>query len=154
PPLATCGQKGLRFGQAAQCLADTPQTNLVDFSSTAGCEDERSESSRMDCDIPGDAPGPGVTASTARLGGSVKALRSRDRLVQGSKAVIKQAPANAADVTYPAASDRTRLLVIADEAREWGRPLAVRDLEALCYLLRTDADAAELSPSYRYHFSP
>lgn len=51
-------------------------------------------------------------------------------------------------------SDLTRLLVLADEAAEQKRPLSVRDLSALCYLLGTDPEADVLSCSYRYRFSP
>jgi hypothetical protein len=53
-----------------------------------------------------------------------------------------------------AVSDATRLLVIADEAAMLQRPLVVRDLEALCYLLGADTEAGDLGCSYRYRFSP
>lgn len=53
-----------------------------------------------------------------------------------------------------AVSDATRLLVIADEAALFQRPLVVRDLEALCYLLGADTEAGDLGCSYRYRFSP
>jgi hypothetical protein len=59
-----------------------------------------------------------------------------------------------ADATVVAVSNLTRLLVIADEASRHQRPLAVGDLEALCYLLTTDPNAEQLSCSYRYRFSP
>lgn len=58
------------------------------------------------------------------------------------------------DANAVAASDLARLLVIADEAAQQERPLAVRDLGALCYLLGTDPDADALSCTYRYRFSP
>ena len=53
-----------------------------------------------------------------------------------------------------APSDLARLLVIADEASKQHRPLAARELNALCYLLRADPEADVLGCSYRHRFSP